>query len=115
MGNKYLSKADFLAGITLTPVDFEVPGVGLVRVRGLTTLELSELQRTYGGDPIAMMLAGVKRCLVEPALDTSELDQLGQGKPGVIQAIGDCIMELSGIRDTQAGQDALEKKAGSGS
>lgn len=112
---KYLSKADFLAGITCQPVDFEVPNLGWVKLRSLTTLESGEMNKRYGGDGIAMMLFATQVGLIEPAFDASELEQLGQARPGVIQAISDRILELSGITDDKATQEDLEKKVGSGS
>lgn len=115
MSKQYLSKADFLAGITCQPVDFEVEGLGLIRVRSLTTLESGELSKRHAGDGIAMMLGAVRICLVEPALDESEHEQLGRAQPGIIQAIGQRIMELSGLVETKAQQEELEKKAGNGS
>lgn len=115
MSNKYLSAADFLAGITGKPEDFDVPGLGLIQIRSLTTIESGELNRKHGGDGVALMLASVRMGLVQPALTEAQLEQLGQAKPGTIQLISDRIMSLSGIIETKAEQEALEKKAGNGS
>lgn len=114
MSNKhYLSKADFLAGITCKPVDFEVSGLGLVKVRSMTTQESGELGKA--GDGVAVMLEVVRMCLVEPKLDESERALLAEAQPGIIMAIGRRILELSGLAETQEYQDELQKKAGNGS
>jgi hypothetical protein len=113
--SKYLSTADFLAGITGKPEDFDLPGVGLIQVRSLTTAESGEMNRKHSGDGVALMLATVRMGLVQPALDDTQLQLLESAKPGVIQVISHRIMELSGIVETKAELDELEKKAGPGS
>ena len=44
----YLTKADFLAGITLKPQDLEIDGLGTVQVRGLGLAEMNEIRAAIG-------------------------------------------------------------------
>lgn len=99
MGKTYLTKADFLAGITLTPQDFEVEGLGMVQVRGLNMVDLDELRSKFGDNEIMLMLHGAHRGLVNPQLSVDDLDVFGQGNPDIIVAIGKRVFELSGRGD----------------
>lgn len=107
--SSYINKSDFFAAITGKPVDYEIDGVGLVQVRGLTSLELAEIQ-SKNMNPVQISLDAVRRCLVAPALDASDIDLLGQAKPGVIQKIADKILVLSAVKP----DDDMEKKVGNG-
>ncbi len=113
--SKYLSKADFLAGITCKPVDFEVEGLGTIRVRGLSTLESDQIGKAAKGENIGLMVRTAHAGLVEPKLDESDVDALWQGAPGIINKIAEKVMQLSGITEDKPAAEDLEKKAGSGS
>jgi hypothetical protein len=111
MAKSYLSKADFLAGITQKPVEFEVPGLGWVLLRGLTTLELAELQTQYESQPIELMVRGVQLGMVEPALSVEDLAALNQSNPGKVSLISQRVYELSG----QGNAEVADPLAGGGS
>ena len=104
----YLSADDFLAGITGEAVDFELPGVGTIQVRSLTTAEVMRM-RTVTQDEVMLSVLTVQYGLVAPKLDTAGVARLQEAKPGVIQKIARHIMELSDMLE-----DA-EKKVGTGS
>lgn len=112
MSKSYLSKEAFLAGILGTAVDFDVEGLGTIKIRPLTTVESNTLGKENRGDGIGMMLVSVRTCLVEPALTDSDLEALGKGMPGIITTIGEKILEISGLTEKV---EELEKKVGSGS
>lgn len=111
MASKYLSKADFLAGITCKPVDFEVSELGIIRIRSLSAEELNELGQKYQNDGFAMAMACIDTGLVEPHLEPDELQELRKASARFMLQIGQRIMELSGAGD----QVSLEKKVGNGS
>lgn len=106
----YLSAEDFLAGIQCTPIDFEVPGLGVVKVRSLSSTELNQLGRKHQEDGFAMTMACIRIGLVLPVLSEDQFQQLYDGSAKYALLIGTRIMEISGAGD----QVQLEKKVGSG-
>lgn len=92
----YLSEADFINGVLLRPVDFDVPDLGLVEVRGMSSLELDDLQTKYKDKPVLMMLGAVETCLVTPKLSRVGIEAMHAGNPAPIVAISTRILELSG-------------------
>lgn len=112
---KALSKQEFLNAIALRSQPLEIPGIGTVEVRGLSTLESDEIKKTQNGDGIAIMLKTAQLGLIEPKFSADEIELLGQASPGTIQIISEKIMRLSGIMEDQEGSDDLQKKVGSGS
>jgi len=108
--SSYINKSDFFAAITGTPIDYDVPEVGLIQVRGLTSIELSQIQ-AKNLTPVQISLEAVRLCLVQPVLDPADIDALGQAKPGIIEKISTKILALSAMKP----DEDLEKKVGSGS
>lgn len=108
--SSYINKSDFFAAITGKPVDYDVPEVGTIQVRGLTSIELSQVQ-AKNLTPVQISLEAVRMCLVQPVLEPADIDALGQAKPGIIEKISGKILALSAMRP----DDDLEKKVGSGS
>lgn len=106
--SKYLSTDDFLAGILGEEVEYEIEGLGTVLIRSLQTVEVQRLRKQYE-DEVDMMLGAVMLGLVEPKLQPEHITQLQAAKPGVLNSLGNRIMQISGMVE-----DA-EKKAGSGS
>ena len=96
MTKTYLSEADWINGILLRPVDFEVPDLGWVQVRGLSSLELDDLRTNFRDKPILMMLGAVEKCLVQPKLSPEGVKAMHNGSPGPVEAISARILELSG-------------------
>lgn len=111
MAKGYLSTDDFLAGILGESVDYEVAGLGTIKLRSLEMVEVQKI-RAATADDIDTAMQTVIYGMVEPKLSTENLAALGKARPGVINQIGRRIMELSGMVDDD------EKKAktpGSGS
>lgn len=109
--SSYINKSDFLAALAGIPVDYDAPGIGKVKIRGLTILESNTLNAKHNGDGAAIMCEAITLCVVEPALSTDDVGAIQRGLPGLVTEIGNKIMVLSGIRT----DEDLEKKAGSGS
>lgn len=100
MSGSYVGAADFLAGILGEPVDFEVPGVGLVQLRPLTFAEVRQINASSNGDVGAITLATVGTGMVQPALSADQLKQLDGARAGVVGKIAERIMQLSGMAET---------------
>lgn len=112
--NGYISASDFIAAITVTPVDLAVPGLGTVQVRGLTLMEMQTLAEAINDNPRRAAIQAISIGLVNPSLEPDQIDQLDQFKAGavdVINVISSRIFELSAIGDVEE----LEGKAGAGS
>jgi hypothetical protein len=100
MSGSYVSATDFLQGILGEPVDYEVPGVGVVQLRALTVAEVRQINQKHGGDSTGIMLATVAVGLVQPALTAEQLQQLDQARAGIVADIAERVMQLSGMVET---------------
>lgn len=96
MSKTYLSEQDWINGVLLRPVDFEVPDLGWVQVRGLSSIELDDLQSKYKDKPVLMMLGAVETCLVTPKLSAEGVKATHAGNPAAVVAVSTRILELSG-------------------
>ena len=110
MAKTYLSGDDFIRAISLEPVDFDVPGLGLVQVRGLTTAEYFDVRENYTNSGEQMVRA-VHFGLVNPKLNDEQLLVLGNASPTYISMIAARVLALSGRGDSAA----TEGEAGGGS
>jgi len=108
--NGYVTLDDFLAGITATPVDLRVPGLGIVQVRGLTVLESQELE-AYRGKDKEILVQTVVRGLVAPRLTQDNVEALTHASVAKVRIMAERILELS----AQGDAEETEKKAGGGS
>lgn len=95
----YLSTDDFLAGIVGGETDVELPGIGTVRVRSLTTLEAEQINAQAKGNNMQISLLAIQTALVKPQLSADNLSKLEQAKPGVVSLLTQRIMALSGMGD----------------
>ena len=92
-----MNKRDFLDGITGKPVDFEIEGLGKIKVKGLTVQATKEIQADYENDPVGAAIATLLYGVVEPSLDKDDLNTLMQGNAGMVMKISQRISELSGL------------------
>lgn len=91
----YLSASDFLAGITGQEEDVDVPGVGTVRIRPLTTVEAGRIfQVQDAGERIAL---AVGMALVEPRLTEDEARQLLHAAAGRMAPLTQRVLTLAGM------------------
>lgn len=105
----YLSVDDFLLGIQGGETDVELDGIGVVRVRSLTTVEVQAMNTTARGDEMRLSLLAIQTALVQPPLTAGHITMLETAKPGAVAVLARRIMELSGL-----GAE-FEKKVGIGS
>lgn len=93
--SKYLSTDDFLAGATARAIDHEIPGLGTVKVRGLETLELEQIDAAVGdGGNMRWALLAVSAALVEPKITPEQAEHM---IPGVVKDISVVVARLSGL------------------
>lgn len=92
----YLTKEDFLRGVTLEPEDFAGP-IGLVSLRGLSTLEVNRLSKNAEGNEIASLVHLLVAGLVSPPLDAADAEQLLNGSFTKILPYVQRIQALSGM------------------
>lgn len=88
--------------------DVEVPGIGTVRVRGLSRFEVLHIQQTKGG-PAAVEVVTVHLGLVEPKLSEDEVKKWQRvSVASELEPITEAIGRLSGMfekADKRAYQD----------
>lgn len=119
MGNKkqYLSAEDFLAAITAEREDYDVPGIGTVRIRALSLHEVDQVRRRSilkkGDDPDSgrLMAGAILIAMEEPKLPEDAVDKLLSGSAGKLTAVAKRIMTLSGLTDAEE----IDPLAGDGS
>ena len=114
-GSFYLTPDDFLRGMLAEPVDFEVEGLGLVRVRGLSVAEVARAKQAANGDTILLMVHMIALGMVEPALSAQQMLALRAGMTPRFEAIGVRIAELSGLAEAGADGERLDAFPGGGS
>jgi hypothetical protein len=105
----YLSADDFLAAATGQTVDFDAPGLGVVKLRSLTVLEFSDITRS--NDPGRVMVQTVAKGMVEPAISYDDLMAMRAGVIKLLDPIAGRIAELSALGDGET----LENFPGGGS
>jgi hypothetical protein len=105
-----MTEADFIDGILLRGVPFDVPGLGCVEVRGLSMVEIGDLRSKHTDDPVAQVIGAVRAGLLTPKLSETGIKALHDGNPGPIVAISNRIFELSG----QGNRDVQDPLAGNG-
>lgn len=93
----YLSAADLLAAAVGETTDFELPGLGTVKLRSLTVLEYATLLREAASDPVMTNMKTVALGMVEPALSLDELLALRAGAIASFVPAAERIAELSAL------------------
>lgn len=110
----YLTADDFLSGIVVTPEDFEGP-LGLVSLRGLTTMEVNRIRKAAGNDETAMFVSVIVEGMVYPKLPQDAVEQLQNGSFGKILPYAQRIQALSGLSVNAEQAENLEVPPGGGS
>ena len=106
----YLSADDLLAGTLGEEQDMEVDGLGTVRIRPLTAIEVMRLG-SNGTDSVEMLVRTLLTGLVTPALTREQIERAPVDVMSRFNEIGSRIATISAI----GGGEELEKKAGGGS
>jgi hypothetical protein len=87
---------DFLAAISGGTEFFEVSGA-IVELRSLTFAEVQRLSSSYKDDNAEMAFQALVLGLVAPKLDSAQLEQVRNGKPGPLMKIAQRVMQISGM------------------
>jgi hypothetical protein len=92
---KYLSASDFLKGIIGEEEDFDVPGLGTIRIRPLGMGEAMRIndKATDDAERFVLMLT---KAIVEPALDETQCADLYKASGDVLQPLLSRISALAG-------------------
>lgn len=96
---------EFLFKPRLPEADVEIPGVGTVRVRGLSRVEVLSIQKLgRDGSNVGLIERHVVAMgMVDPALSVSDVERWQEASPGgEIDVVADRIRELSGIGEGAA-------------
>jgi hypothetical protein len=100
----------------LPEADVEIPGVGTVRVRGLTRAEVLSAQgRAKGAEAIERVMLSLG--MVDPALTEAEAGRWQKASPaGELDPVTRKIQELSGMLDDSAKEayKSLRDESGDG-
>ena len=99
--NGYLSADDFFSAITVEPVDFVLPGGGVVQLRALTSIEVQKLQRTYKDDEMGMFLGALVEGMLQPKLTAEDTKRLSDAAYGKLLPVARRILALSGMGDAE--------------
>jgi hypothetical protein len=94
-----MNKFEFLQAICGKPVLREIEGI-TVEIRSLTVLETQELSKAENE-----IEASLKLCilgLINPKLESEDIELLRKAKPGFIIKLAKSISELSGLSDTDS-------------
>lgn len=95
--------------------EVEIPGVGTVRVRGLTRGEVFRVQQVKGTDAIERKILAMG--MVDPPLTEQEARRWQHNSPaGEIDLVADKIRELSGLKRESAKEayKSLRDESGNG-
>lgn len=103
----YLTPEDFLPGLLGQGVDFDVSGLGTVKVRGLTVGEVSEIQRSTRGNGALLLAHTISLGMVEPHMTVEQLLAAPAGMATKYEEIGVRIAELSGLSDDKEQLDSF--------
>lgn len=103
----YLSPDDFLIGVLGQAVDFDVPGLGMVQLRGLTVGEFAEIQRSTRGNDTLVLAHTISLCMVEPHMTVEQLLAAPVGMATKYKEIGGRIAELSAVTNDREQLDSF--------
>lgn len=96
----------------LPEADVEIPGVGVVHVRGLSRGEVLGLQKKVGdgADRAARMeRETIALAMVDPVLTVMEVQRWQEASPaGELEPVTEKIQELSGMKETSEKEAVLD-------
>lgn len=110
----YLSKEDFLRGVTLEAEDFTGP-IGTVSLRGLSTLEVNRLSRGAESNEIANLVHLLVAGMVYPQFTADDADALLNGSLTKILPYVQRIQALSGMTTGKEQAENFDSLSGGGS
>jgi hypothetical protein len=105
----------FLRAIQQAEEYFDLPGVGTVKIKSLSTRDAQRIYQQHGNDRAALVVAVVSAGLVEPALTEEQVAALHDARSGPVVALFERIGRISGISETEEQAEELADLAGGGS
>lgn len=82
----------------LPEADVDLPGVGTVRVRGLSRAEVLEIQKVAGSGTAMLERRMIAVAMVAPRMSEGEVREWQEASPaGELEPVTDKIQELSGV------------------
>jgi hypothetical protein len=111
MSKSILSADDFLTALAGEATDYDLPGVGVVKIRPIPYIDTQRLLREHAGDEMALMMGALVAGLVEPQLSEADIERLQRGATGPVIDLARRIMAISGMGP----REELENLAGGGS
>ena len=105
-----MDKSKLLADrVSLNTADVEIPGVGTVKVRGLSRYELLLAQKKYPDDTLKQERFILSAALVDPQMTEADVESWQKASmPMEINAVAEKVNELSGIAAGSAKSDVPE-------
>ncbi len=110
-----IAAADFLRAIQQTEEYFELPGVGMVKLRSMSAKDAQEIYQKHESDRAALVIAVATAGLVEPALTPEQVEVLYNSKAGPVVRLFERISTISGMSQTEQEAEGLADLAGGGS
>jgi hypothetical protein len=111
MAKQTVAAVDFLRAIQQAEEYFDLPGVGTVKLRSLSTKDAQSIYQQHGDNRTDLVVAVIAAGLVEPALTEEQIAALYDAKSGPVVALFERIGEISAINPTEE----LADLAGGGS
>jgi len=106
-----IAAADFLRAIQQAEEYFDLPGVGTVKLRSLSTRDAQTAYQKYGDNRADLMAPVVSAGMIEPKLTEEQVAALYDSKAGPVTALFERIGEISAINPSEE----LSDLAGGGS
>jgi hypothetical protein len=95
----------------LPEAEVEIPGVGTVRVRGLSRAEALEMQKISGSGALMIERRMLALAMIEPRMTEGEIREWQEASAaGELEPVTNRITELSGMNDDSA-RNAYKEQA----
>lgn len=98
---KYLSANDFLAGIVGEEEDFEVRGLGIIRIRPLGMAEAMRINDKSVDDAERFVLM-LTKAIVDPQLDETQCAELYKASGDTLQPLLNRISAMTGSSNVES-------------
>lgn len=90
-----VSKADFFAALKREEKYYDLPGVGTVKIRGMSVAEAQRLYQAHEKSRPDLVVAVVQTCMTEPQLAEEDAQALYDAKAGPVTKLFEEIMAMS--------------------
>lgn len=111
----HLTAKEILARAVLATEVVKVPGGGTVLVRELSVAQRATFSERAKADPLGLVVWLAAECCVDESgaklFDDESAKALHEGSPRIVDAIGQAVLKLSGMRDEDKGADSGEVSA----